>query len=539
MDVVDFFCGAGGFSEGFHQAGFNIIKAFDIWAPAIKTHNKNHPSSSPIATYGDVEKISKLSDEEFENIVPDSEIIIGSPPCVAFSNSNKSGKGDKELGIRLLESYLRIVARKKFKENSKLNYWILENVKNVEPYIKEKYTMEELGIPEFGDKVLNVKYSNSKVYNVADYGVASNRKRYICGKFASPIQTYDNKKVLNDILLSLGAPSGIKKKVIKDPNYDFELNSSQLTDHYYIKEIASFEWKKARRHKQDKGYMGKMSFPENMNRPARTVMATMSASSRESMIFPLEKQRYRYPTIREVASIMSFPIDYRFYGESDLIKYKLVGNAVPPLFSRALANAILLSKNKNFTQSFRKKKFEKNDDFSDLNNKFFPLKEEKEKLWKTRFKYHVPYLIDNAFRVELQNYFDDEMNVYWKAEIHKGQGKSAKVYIINHLCLNFVEEFVKDKIQNFLSKYMDMELSSNKLQENYCLESYIRKNQALFGPEEVLQDVRWFVDSLSYEEDVDVLINELKIKIPIRILLSYYLLQNILNTFREEEVKHG
>ena len=98
MQVIDLFCGAGGFSEGFRQAGFEVIWAIDKWQPAVTTHSANHVNSNTIL--GDVEAISLLSDELFDLTVPDAEIIIGSPPCVAFSNSNKSGKGDKALGIR-------------------------------------------------------------------------------------------------------------------------------------------------------------------------------------------------------------------------------------------------------------------------------------------------------------------------------------------------------------------------------------------------------------------------------------------------------
>lgn len=55
----------------------------------------------------------------------------------------------------------------------------------------------------------------------------------------------------------------------------------------------------------------------------------MSASSREAMILRYKQDRYRLPTVREAASMMSFPIDYRFYGSTKGIKHTLVGNAVP------------------------------------------------------------------------------------------------------------------------------------------------------------------------------------------------------------------
>lgn len=41
LTVIDFFCGAGGFSEGFKQQGFDIIQGVDNWKPAIDTFNHN------------------------------------------------------------------------------------------------------------------------------------------------------------------------------------------------------------------------------------------------------------------------------------------------------------------------------------------------------------------------------------------------------------------------------------------------------------------------------------------------------------------
>lgn len=128
MRVADFFCGGGGFSEGFRQAGFNIVFAVDKWEPAITTYKGNKPGVNAILD--DVIRISNLPDDEFEALVPDSEVIIGSPPCQSFSHSNKSGNADKSIGIQLIEAYLKIIARKKYKKNSILKYWVLENVPN-------------------------------------------------------------------------------------------------------------------------------------------------------------------------------------------------------------------------------------------------------------------------------------------------------------------------------------------------------------------------------------------------------------------------
>ena len=41
LRVIDFFCGAGGFSEGFKQMGYEIVYGFDHWKPAVDTFNHN------------------------------------------------------------------------------------------------------------------------------------------------------------------------------------------------------------------------------------------------------------------------------------------------------------------------------------------------------------------------------------------------------------------------------------------------------------------------------------------------------------------
>ena len=92
LTVMDFFCGAGGFSEGFRQQGFKIVKGIDNWAPAVATHNLNHGLDDVVIDVLDFEySIDNI------NALPNTEVIIGSPPCVSFSMSNKAGKADKSL----------------------------------------------------------------------------------------------------------------------------------------------------------------------------------------------------------------------------------------------------------------------------------------------------------------------------------------------------------------------------------------------------------------------------------------------------------
>src|SRR5258706_14478072 len=139
--VIDFFCGAGGFSEGFRQQGFKIVMGIDNWKPAIQTHNLNHKLSDVTRNVLDFE-----GDVELIDSLPNTELIIGSPPCVNFSMSNQAGKADKSLGVRIIEVYLRVVAVKKHQSGSVLRAWLMENVPNSRNYVKETYTFIDLNL---------------------------------------------------------------------------------------------------------------------------------------------------------------------------------------------------------------------------------------------------------------------------------------------------------------------------------------------------------------------------------------------------------
>lgn len=531
MRVADFFCGAGGFSEGFRQAGFEIYFAVDKWRPAIATYRGNKPGVN--AKVDDVVRISELTDDEFNELVPDTEVIIGSPPCQAFSSSNKSGNGDKELGIKLLKAYLKIIARKKFKHNSILQYWALENVPNIKKYIKEEYTAEDFGME--GNFVLHPFSESSGIYNAKYFGAPTNRKRFLCGDFPIPIETKTDYTVttLRMVLDSLGEPLANDRRQIADCNYPgLVLPIEEVSDHQYKHILQTFEWKTAKRLKEDKGYMGKMSFPENLDRPSRTVMATMSASSRESMILGCGDNQYRLPTVREVASMMSFPLDYKFYGSSIGIKYTLVGNAVPPKLSYALAIAMKHAQNEPIPNQYPIIHHNEEIPFINLNYIEIPLKREKQKKKTAKFKYHIPYLIMNSYRVELTNYHSDfeNGNIRWDVELHYSQGKSKAKFYLYDINKNQIDRALHDRIDGFLQVIRGRMCTAGELQKRFCMTEEERRNGQLLGPLELLEEVRGFIDDNvleDYKNSYTNLSQDL-VNIPTVICVGYYILKEII-----------
>jgi len=499
MKVADFFCGAGGFSEGFRQKGFNVVFALDNWKPAIETHHLNHPESNSVLM-----NILELdTPEKIDKIVPDTEVIVGSPPCISFSNSNRSGNADKTLGLELIKSFLRIVAWKKKK--GILKYWIMENVPNSLKYTKDKYSWKELGLKGKGP---DLEIPKKVILNSADFGAPQIRKRFFAGDFPLPKETNEKKnyRKIKEIFESLGNPSnGKSKKIIKDPLYGFSLKKSELTDHFYDNRIEEFEWKKARNLKRDHGYMGRMSFPEEINRPSRTIMATMSASTRESIIFlsfdsKNKKNGYRLPTIREAACFMSFPIDYQFEASGEGSKYRLVGNAVCPKLSGALAETILEKENKRVKKNvgMRKIIFPKNN----LNGVERKKKSFKKKKYESRFFDHIPHLKIRNYRVSLENVDSnfEKKKIIWKCVLHHGTGKQAsKLEVSERMARKLVENMPNfKKFESGLNKLFNkFKYNKNSLHESFL------ENPFDGGPREILIKIKDIIDTIYSNERFD------------------------------------
>lgn len=240
LTVIDFFCGAGGFSEGFRQQGYEILLGVDNWQAAISTYNHNFKKKllpkNVLDFYDSIEEIENL---------PNSDIIIGSPPCVSFSSSNKSGKADKEYGLKLTESFLRIIAVKKHQPKSKLKAWFMENVENSKKYLQESYTFSDLNLTSWA-KSLKINPNliaiqiegNNHVINSANYGSFQSRKRLITGEiikkgmFIIPMISSSNNtkdllpkfKTLDMLLKNFPSPyTKVSERLIKDPSYDILL----------------------------------------------------------------------------------------------------------------------------------------------------------------------------------------------------------------------------------------------------------------------------------------------------------------------------
>jgi DNA-cytosine methyltransferase len=331
LTVADLFCGAGGFSEGFAQAGFRIKWAIDNWSPAVETYRKNHPSVD--VTQGD---ILATNPSDFPRV----DVVIGSPPCVHFSLANRGGNGNRETGLELVNRFLTFV------EELHPKYWVMENVPNLALLLRQQSGGESAR--STAEKMANVP---TVILDTATYGAPQHRRRMFSGDFPVPPTTNDGMKVpfvpLRRILSTLPNPTVRNDKLdarISDPIYPrLKVRSEQLRDHFEDLRwrLSRYERQRAKQQKLGNFVYGKMSYPDDIDKPSRTITATRTGGSRSTIVVPMGERNVRTLTMREAACAQGFPISYQFWARSMSDKDALVGNAVSPIIARAIANSIL------------------------------------------------------------------------------------------------------------------------------------------------------------------------------------------------------
>ena len=165
LNMIDLFCGAGGFSVGASWAGFNPVLGIDHFEPAIRTWEYNHPNA--IACLGDIRKIPPevCQDMLNERGVNHIHLITGGVPCQGFSLANRKHNDEDPRNYLFLEfmKYVRVFSP---------DYIILENVSGMTmrkggQFVNDiKVSMRRLGY--------NVTI---KLVNAAEFGVPQLRKR--------------------------------------------------------------------------------------------------------------------------------------------------------------------------------------------------------------------------------------------------------------------------------------------------------------------------------------------------------------------------
>lgn len=90
--VIDLFCGCGGLSLGFEEAGYDVLIGIDNWEGALKTYQLNHKDSRILCA-----DLATLLPQTVEEKISTTEVdvIIGGPPCQGFYIAGKRIVNDK------------------------------------------------------------------------------------------------------------------------------------------------------------------------------------------------------------------------------------------------------------------------------------------------------------------------------------------------------------------------------------------------------------------------------------------------------------
>lgn len=304
---------------GLRLAGVEVVASYDCWGPANETNFKNNAHQAQTV---DIRRLS------LDDLPPDIEIVVGSPPCTQFSFSNRGGGGDIADGLKDIKTFLTIV------DHLKPRVWAMENVPRVAKIIEAE--LQKGGVLE------DFAHLNcgTHIIDMSEYGLPQRRRRCIAGNFdinlLASYRAHAESYTLGDIIQALAA------EPINDPLFGLRLARKDLTEHVEEDALSLEEARINRANKATHTVYNAMPFPDPLDRSVRTITATCTRVSRESIIISPDESRssYRRLTLRERACLQGFPITYQFYGSSYSQKLKMIGNAVPPAFSYLLGHVI-------------------------------------------------------------------------------------------------------------------------------------------------------------------------------------------------------
>lgn len=346
ISVLDLFAGAGGLTQGMHEASprFEVVRAVEKDRDAAATFALNHGEG--VTYQGGIEEWLR------EETVPSVDVIVGGPPCQGFSTLGKQNAEDER--NTLWREYAETIIRAQPK------YFVLENVA---VFAKSPQFRDLTQATEPGG-ILSDYAFEWDVLNAADFGAPQARKRAILiGRHRDmpdiglPAVTHDRDRhitvgeVFAGIPHTVGPSLSDKRVTIDGREHrgwwaarDLHIGRdyAELSLRRFAEipeggnrfdlpdELLAPCWRK---HKSGSGdVMGRL----HIDRPSVTI---------RTEFFKPEKGRYLHPfanraiTHYEAAVLQGFPIGYRFAGSRTAIA-RQIGNAVPIPLGRAIGRLI-------------------------------------------------------------------------------------------------------------------------------------------------------------------------------------------------------
>jgi len=335
--VLDLFCGCGGLSHGFIDAGYDVVAGIDHWQDALDTFEFNHTQSKAI----NANLFNTSPEQIIQQIkVIDIDVIIGGPPCQGFSIAGKRLIDDER--NQLYKSFVEFVSYLKPKA------FIMENVPNI--ISMGKGAVKDEIIEDFTKLGYTITY---KILLASEYGVPQNRRRaFFVGLkngqiFDFPLPT------IKDFITCEQAISDLPDETIEDgANYPIEAQSSyqrlmraeSTVLHNHQTTIHTPKTVEIIAQVPDGGNY--KDLPEHLQETRKVNIAwTRFNSQKPSFTIDTGHRHHfhyiynRVPTVRESARLQSFPDRFVFL-KGKTSQYKQVGNAVPPILAQVLAEKL-------------------------------------------------------------------------------------------------------------------------------------------------------------------------------------------------------
>lgn len=346
LNCIDLFCGCGGLSKGFLDAGYNVLLGIDFDDAALKTFSMNHGNAKALKldlfNHDNINVITDYLDQINQSL----DVLIGGPPCQGFSIAGPRDMNDKR---NLL--YLAMV---KLAERTKPKAILLENVPGM------LQTNDGIGAKRIVEDFAKIGYTMvPKLLYAPDYGIPQIRRRvFFVGlrdgekKFEFPKATVkkENYVTCEQAIGDLPGLEGIYGDEIQqypcEPQSDYQRlmrqNSSEIHNHIgtihdekTLKFLAMIP--EGKNYKAlPKEYEGIYKYHEALTRyHSKKPSLTINTCHRSHFHY----KYLRIPTVRESARLQSFPDDFIFYG-TKAQQYRQVGNAVPPMLGKVVAEQL-------------------------------------------------------------------------------------------------------------------------------------------------------------------------------------------------------
>ncbi len=343
LKAIDFFCGAGGMTYGMRQAGIDVLAGIDLDAKAKETYEYNNPGSvflnknifeyQPEDLKLDIKELKGYDLKEYD----DEMIFIGCSPCQYWSLVNRK-KESSAHSKDLLKDFQRFV------EAYKPGFVVIENVPGLE---KKK---EESGLQEFLDVLKKLGYKNVDdsydIYNLNEYGVPQSRRRFslivsrVTEKLVKPDKSSE-KPTAGDFIKNYAKFPPIEAGHKDENKNRFHSAAGLSAENIEALKKSKPCGKPAKKRKN----FSEVGFQDSYGRmcwdkPAPTIT---------TKFFSLSNGRFGHPeqnralSIREGATLQTFPENYVFKTNSIQLAAKFIGNAVPPEFARRIGEAIIKS----------------------------------------------------------------------------------------------------------------------------------------------------------------------------------------------------